>query len=154
SVGTPRRFLSGWRSALSTTRTGKPALRRCSAQPLQQPQLGSLVTVIDGKSAPRAPIGTAPPSTVAAISARLDRREGISRSILVLLKASLRSRAICRARSAVGATKHIHELLNLAMLVFRVAAQHGLLDTLADVLAQQLLLDALEGRAHGGDLGD
>src|SRR5262249_54124049 len=49
---------------------------------------------------------------------------------------------------------HIHELLNLAMLVFRVTAQHGLLHALADLLAQQLLLDALEGRAHGGDLGD
>src|SRR3954466_677559 len=55
----PRRPFTRLISAVSIVSTANPLLRRCSTHPLQQPQLGSLVTVIFGKSAPRRRVGAA-----------------------------------------------------------------------------------------------
>ena len=46
SGGTPRRFRTLGRSAASSTSTVNPASRKCCTQPEQQPQFGSLWTLI------------------------------------------------------------------------------------------------------------
>ena len=55
-------------SLVSTTSVGKPAARTCSVQLVQQPQVGSLVTVIFGNA-------VAPIAGAAASAARKPRRE-------------------------------------------------------------------------------
>ena len=59
--GTPRRAFTRFTSGTSRTSTAKPAWRRWSTHPPQQPQFGSLVTVIVGSaaSALRAPANIA-----------------------------------------------------------------------------------------------
>src|SRR5690348_13608980 len=48
----------------------------------------------------------------------------------------------------------VDEFGHLAPLVGLVAGRDGVLDAMRDVLAQDLLLDAAQRRAHGADLRD
>ena len=62
--------------------------------------------------------------------------------------------AIHCLRSTRGAAENIHKLGNLAPLLGGVAADDGVLDAMGDVLSQDLLLDAPQRGADGGDLCD
>src|SRR5829696_37688 len=79
-MGTPSRALSRLTSVASVTSTGKPAPLRCSTQPLQQPQLGSLVTATFGRSCARRGLTSAVPAT----PARKARRVVFAICVIVL----------------------------------------------------------------------
>jgi hypothetical protein len=66
---------------------------------------------------------------------------------------SLTSQTVC-SRSAFGAAKHIHEFRNFLALIGFVAGGYGVLDTMADMVAKDFLLNAPERCAHGVDLRD
>src|SRR5262249_59704518 len=55
--------------------------------------------------------------------------------------------------SARRAGEDLHELGDLAALLAGVAAGDGALDAMADMVAQHLVLDPLQGGARRGDLG-
>src|SRR5712692_2149103 len=59
----------------------------------------------------------------------------------------------CRA-SALGPAHHLHQLLDLAALIRLVAGRDRMLDAMGDVIAQDLLLQAPQRRAHRRNLGD
>jgi hypothetical protein len=61
----------------------------------------------------------------------------------------------CRAaRSALGSAQDFHELGHLLLLLGFAPAGDGMADTMVDVIAQDLLLDASQGCANGGNLRD
>jgi hypothetical protein len=58
----------------------------------------------------------------------------------------------------VGSTfrsrKDLHQFGDFAALLIRIPAGDGVLDTMSDVIAQNLLLNPAQCRASGADLGD
>src|SRR5262249_11420834 len=54
--------------------------------------------------------------------------------------------------SARGAAKDFHQLLDLLRLLGGIAAREGVVDAVLHMLAQDILLDTLQRRAHGRDL--
>ncbi len=57
-----------------------------------------------------------------------------------------------RAGLPVGAADHIHQFCDLAALIDLVARRDCVLDAMGDVVAQDLLLEPAQRRAHGGHL--
>lgn len=54
--------------------------------------------------------------------------------------------------SSLCSTNHIHKFCNLAALIFLVARRDRVLDTVPDVVAQNLLLKPAEGHARSRNL--
>src|SRR5262249_46248505 len=88
-------------------------------------------------------------------------------SIVALLRADLRAgfradfrdfdlRAGLRAigPSPAPPAQHVHQLGDLLALLALVAGRDRVLDAVADMVAQDLLLDAAQRGAHRGNLGD
>jgi len=56
--------------------------------------------------------------------------------------------------SAVGPRQHVDELVHLAPLLAAITACDRMLDTVPDMILQDLLLDAPQRRTHRRDLGE
>src|SRR4051812_27841523 len=71
-----------------------------------------------------------------------------------LLKSSRPSLCASRSPSAVRPPEHVHQLGDLAPLLCAAAGRDGAVDAMRHVIAQHLLLDLAQRRAHRADLGD
>jgi hypothetical protein len=58
-----------------------------------------------------------------------------------------------RCDLTIGSPKHFHQFENFLSLLVLVTARYSVLNAMADMIAQNLLLDAPQGGAYGGKLG-
>src|SRR5688572_18266635 len=95
---------------------------------------------------------SATPMKAMAVIGRVAREEPTSSYPPCLIVDKVR--ALRPSRSAMGTRKNIDQLADLAALIGLIAGSDRVLDAMRDVVAQDLLLDPAQRRAHRRNLGD